>query len=189
MKIISYDFDGVLHTDVFSFLGLMNLPYRYAHRLKALLYYPSLKNIYKPGQLAKKANINIINQIKKECKQYDIYIITQRSSSNRQIIKDFLKIVGIDKCIKKIIFTTGLSRSKSAILNKYNIIRHYEDSLIVINEIIRNSPNVEIIRVYPFHNGVFKKYESKKSFPTLHDILLIFFSLCLVFVIIYFSKI
>ena len=94
-------------------------------------------------------------------------------TSHKKIIKDFLELVGIDKCIKKIILTK--MKSKSTILNKYNIIRHYDDSLITINEIIRNNPNIEIIKVYPFHGGVFKKYKSKNSFPTLYDILLILF--------------
>ena len=169
MQIISYDFDGVLHLDVSSFLGLIN--------------YPSLKNRNNPEQLAKKTNTNITNQIKKECKQYDIYIVTSRPPSHKKTIEDFLKLVGIDKCIKKIILI-GI-KSKSAILNKYNIVRHYDDSLIIINEIIRNSPNIEIIKVYPFHGGVFKKYKSKNSFPTLYDILLIFLILCSIIVLIY----
>lgn len=138
MSIVSFDFDGVFHNNVT--IGKTN-------------YVTDNRNDIE--SLQKNINFNILRKVIKESKNNTTIILTSRGIEDKQLIRDFLIDVGINRCIKKIICTDGLP--KSPIINKYKISRHYEDSKSYLKEIKENSPTCQLHRVYPNKGGIIKK--------------------------------
>lgn len=130
--IVSFDFDGTLHNDVV--IGKKwNKPT------------PSRRN--NVAEIIKRSNGHMIKKLVKECEKNDIYIVTSRFKNEIGTIDKFLRIMGIRGCVKKIIATGR--KPKSVIMNRYKIIRHYEDSLETIREVRIKSPTTQVVIIKP----------------------------------------
>jgi len=138
MPIVSFDFDGVFHNDV----------------IKGRTNYPIESNI-NIDELQKHINFRTIRNVVKESRDNTVIILTSRGKEDKESIRSFLQEIGINRCIKKVYCTDGLP--KSQIINKYNIIRHYDDSKSSLKNIKENS-SCQLYRVYPHKNGIIKKY-------------------------------
>ena len=130
-NIISFDFDGVLHTDIYKKPGLNN---------------PTVFNDI--NRLLQYQNYKMINFIKNlDFRNNIVHIVTARSQDNLPIIQGFLARVGLSSVFpqRNIHFTNG--QSKSPYLRNINATSHYDDSPNVISEIRRNLPAIQVITV------------------------------------------
>jgi hypothetical protein len=125
---VGFDFDGVIHTDVTpADIHGQRHPNISFHDVPSTPFY------------------KIINLIKLYHEyNYNIYIITARSSRSKQIIKKTLDVFGISQYIpEQNIITTGDSHNgdKTYILDKLNIIDFYDDSIKIFNSILHAKKN------------------------------------------------
>lgn len=128
MKIVSFDFDGVLHSDVTP-SNSTNHPT------------PSRRN--KAKQLIKYANWDIIDCIKNNTKR-KIYVLTGRDEWEVETVKEFLKLTKIDNKISRILLTND--KPKSAFINRHGISLHVEDSPKAWRDIKKNT-KAKLVRV------------------------------------------
>lgn len=128
-NLVSYDFDGVIHTDVW-------LDQRGQ-------YHPNTFTNYRKWM--DNINYKIVRQIKKDYKKYDLVILTARSKKYYKYLKKFLKKTKLDKYFKKIICSSG--KHKSSIINKLGIVKHYDDSPVVHHDILENCKNTKLVKV------------------------------------------
>jgi len=103
MGIVSFDFDGVLHSEV---------------------------NGINPIDFKKKdlnPNLGIIKKLKEEAKKNIIIIVSSRDDEDKKIIDYFIKKHKLP--VSKIITTNNYP--KSPYLKHFNVLRHYDDNIFL----------------------------------------------------------
>lgn len=137
---ISFDFDGVLHTSV----KYPPDPDGQIHPISSLRH--------KPYDM--KPNKVIIDEIKRLTNLgHEIYIISHRGKKSQQTINTFLNYhkIPIDK---RNIFT--ISGNKGDLLNKMNIMTHYDDSINVLIDIRMKYKKITLHHVNPYTQKIVK---------------------------------
>ena len=134
---VSYDFDGVLHKDMYYTDNGQGHPV--SHTKKKLT----------PIKM-------MINKFSKDKNNYDVHIITHRGKKSKKLIYKFLKRNNIYLPYRKI-HTIGHKKNKSHTIKKIKSIKHYEDSTNVLKDIRKLNKDVELF----FINT--NKYLNKKK--------------------------
>lgn len=140
---ISFDFDGVLHFHVCR--GENDKGYR------------GLDD--KNGETVKYANLPIIKLIIHEYQRCNIHLVTARKKDKLPYIISVLKELNIYQFFSHIIATGN--EHKCEFFKKYNIKRHYDDSEYVIEEALKNCPDINLFQVFP-KTGLLKKMDSNE---------------------------
>ena len=120
---VGFDFDGVIHINVTQ-------SDRYGQRHPSIPY----------NEIPNDPFYRILNLIKLyHAYDYNIYIITSRNSSSKQLIEDTIDKFNLSKFIcSDNIITTGdkYNGDKVEILEKFNITDFYDDSIKIFKSII-----------------------------------------------------
>lgn len=135
IKKIGYDFDGVLHTSI----GELDEKDGQRHPIENVR---SIADKLKPFT-------KIIEQIKKQLLTEDIYIITGRKPHEKDVIKQFLNIIGLEISDDHLYLTGG--GKKKPILLKLRIEEFYDDSCMIIIELfnaIKNNELPDLKKIY-----------------------------------------
>jgi hypothetical protein len=131
-EVISYDFDGVLHKDMYYTSNGQGHPK--SHTKKRL----------KPIRI-------MLDKFNKDKNKYDVHIITHRSQKSRKLIYDFLKNNKIYLPYRKI-HTIGYKKNKSITIKKIKSKIHYEDSVNVLKDIRMKNKSVELVFINTNHH-------------------------------------
>ena len=136
-EVVSYDFDGVLHKDMYYTSDGQGHPHSHT------------KTKLKPIKM-------MLNKFNKDKDKYDVHIITHRRKKSRKLIYEFLKNNKIYLPYKKI-HTIGPNKNKSYTIKKIKSKKHYEDSVNVLRDIRSKNKNVDLVFINTKHHLSYKK--------------------------------